>query len=862
MTTVKKNIFKFSVFVSVLISISLFFLLETPKKETTTQPLNDEYQEEEFEEEPEENLQTEAPFDPNTLKGEALEKYNQWKQNLDKSGYKFTNYDTLVSSEKKFLKFDNMPLAPNSYAYANNNITGSWNQKNLELFDDSGFRADGSVYDPVNEELYAVSFAGHLYKIDESAPIKWSLRNHKKNVLGDDLNGINLPDNSFRLLHQKSNGGMEFSDDEGRNWIDANGALFQSSWNYKTVVTKTPTGRRIVAHGGSYISGDAYDRLFISTDYGLNYTESSVKFKKSDFEVVINKPHNSNSVYCFAKRKSDSRLLIYKMEEGDSDFSPYASPAQTFSGALKVFGTLVGGKYYFYISAGNTNIFYSDDEAKTWTQTSNNNNSPLMEIHPTSPNVCFKGFVDLYMSTDYGATWSSNNHYFNTYYAWDLQHMKTYNKESGGTITFVGLDFGSYYSNNPRLSNSWVSINTGSPIIMAYDAATSDINNRAYTANQDRGSQGFIDTPNSNNIYEADREANTDVLRVALSKDESSAWFWYYYGTIGHASVLNGGNYSTVVKKDYYTSWWATSMTPSPNPNEDAIYIPAGGTQLNKFTFNGTTILKTLHPFVFSGAPISFGYSDLNTNRWYVGLKNGPLMYSSDGGVTFTQSSYTGTWPKQDDSHRKRRTVIATSTTDEATVYFAGKGNMFLISNDGGATFSNHNSGLAVTRITDLTVSPNGKYVFASCETDGAWVYSVDQDQWFAMTGEHVPNVQFTDVQFIKSKNLVRFATYGSGVLDFNINESLLSTKKKSEIKIGNIKAIPNPTSGAFEITVPQSKSEIKINIYTESGTLISNKTYKQQHGKVVLDLANAASGIYLAKIYLDHPITVKILKK
>jgi len=39
----------------------------------------------------------------------------------------------------------------------NDALIGSWSQKNLILFEDSGFRANGSVYDPINKELFVVS---------------------------------------------------------------------------------------------------------------------------------------------------------------------------------------------------------------------------------------------------------------------------------------------------------------------------------------------------------------------------------------------------------------------------------------------------------------------------------------------------------------------------------------------------------------------------------------------------------------------------------------------------------------------------------------------------------------------------------
>ncbi len=864
----KKNTLKLSILVSLLFVLSLVFFNQFKKKQITNEPYN-EYQEEAYEEEPEDEFLEAAAFDSSELEGEALIEYNQWREALEASGYKFTDFDTLVSSTKSFFKKASTLESIVDYSYANNTITGSWTQKNMvsdnnSIYnDDNGYRSDGSAYDPVNEVLYVVSTPGHLYKIDENSNIKWSLRNHKKNLRGDDFTGINLPDNSFRLLHQKPNGAMEFSDDEGRNWVDANGAIFQSSWNYKTIVTKTPTGRRIVAHGGSYVIGAAYERLFISTNYGLNYTESSFRFKKSDFKVTICKPHNSNSVYCFVRRNSDSKIFIYRMGENDKDFSLILEPTQTFTGVESVFGSLVNGVTHFYISTRNQDIFYSSDEGATWTQTSNNNDRNLVDVHPTQPNICFKGFLELFKSTDYGATWTRNFHYLKTHYVWDLQYMKTYDKESGGNFTFVGTDFGSFYSTNPSNWNSWVSINSGSPNVLAYDAASSDLYNKTYTANQDRGAHGFIDDDGGNGIYETINEANTDILRVALAKNESSIWFWYYTGNIGRNDVVSGGGADSVVRRDFYSNWWATSMIPSPDPNEDAIYIPAGGSQLNKFNYDGNTIVRTFHPFVFSGPPISFGYSQLNTNRWYVGLKTGSFMYSTNGGATFTQSSYSGIWPGQDDSYKKTRTVIATSPTQEATVYFAGKGNRFLISNDGGVTFSNHNSGLSVFRIMDMDVSPDGKYVFAACGTDGPWIYAINQDRWFKMTGSDVPEVvEFTDAQFIASKNLIRFATYGSGVLDFSINESLLSVEENITNKLGDIKILPNPTSGIFEITIPKFRQEVVVDLYSETGAIISKKIYRNLNGKVTLNIKNQAAGIYYAKVFLDKPMTLKVVKR
>ena len=794
----KKNTLKIVSFVSFAL-IVLGFVLVKGNLLQFNETYEDDYHHEEYGEDYEESAEEIAyemamdeqslpkPFIFSNLRGDALAEYSTWLINAEKTNFTFSNTDDFSSYFETAKR--NMTMLPaEEYSYANSTLSGTWDQKYLHMtsstapgYSEGGFRTDGSLYDPVNEEMYIVSFAGHIYKIDEDAPIKWSLRNHTKSFEGDKFNGVNLIDGSFRMLNQKDNGGMEFSDDEGRTWMDANGAFFEGSANYTTVVTKKDASKRIVAHGArrNTSAGNAwYDYVYFSIDYGLNYTQSALNFQSNAFDVEILKPHSSRAVYLFAKRNSDSKLFVYKMGENDTDFALLHEPTTAIGGLESVEGTTVSGTTHFYISYGNTNIYYSGDEGATWTQsiTSSDTGRNIAEVHPTQPNMVFKGFVELWISTDYGVNWTRNQHVLsnNDIYVWDLQHFKTFDKEDGGFFTISGYDFGTYYSETPEDWNSWISVSRGNPTTMCYDADTSEKYNRIFTANQDRGSQSFLDDTNHDTTLPIPtiREANTDVLRVTIGNDGESAWYWYYYGAIGRSSVTDGGNFRTVVsKRDLYTNWAATSMIPSPIPSEDAVYIP-WGTQLQKITYDGSVVERTLHSYVFPEAAHSFGYSNVNTNRWYAGLQSGKFMYSTNGGNSFTNSTFNGSWPQGDNSHRKRRAVIATSPIDEATVYYAGKGNNFLISVDGGQSFTNHNDGLTVDRIVDMEATPNGQFIFAACEFDGAWVYALQQDKWFKMDGADVPDaVGFTDVQYIDSENVVRFATYGSGIIDFSLNE-------------------------------------------------------------------------------------------
>lgn len=787
----KKNTPKW-LFLSSLLTLLIIVLINKNNFNISDTYYGDYYEEGHKEDESEEEIAYEmalekeshpATFDPTALQGKELLQYKKWLNDLDASGFKFSSEEDFTNYSKTASKNMQTSFVPEEVSYANNTLSGFWDQKNITLFDGSGFRADGSLYDPVNKNFYVVSFAGHLYKIDEGADKEWLLRNDQKSFSNNDyrlrglhFNGVNLSDGTFRLLNQQKNGGMEFSDDEGRTWITANGAFFTNGNNYKTLVANKGTGKKIVAFGNQKDGVGWRHSVFISNDYGLNYNESSVVVYTPQYDANILKPYGSNTIYYFVLRKSDNRLSIYKMEENDSDFSLLSETFPGIEGVTSLKGATVNGVTTIYVSYNNNTIFYTTNEGTTWTKTGETpQDRDITDIHPTKPNICFSGFTRLNISFDYGNTWVNNGNKLPPIdHVWDLQHFRSYEKEDGSYFTFAGFDFGSYYSSTPEEWDSWIPINRGNPSMMSYDAATSEKHNRIYSANQDRGSQSILgnDEGKPDFVSPALREANTDILRVAIAKGGESAWYWYYYGSIGRSTVVGGGDISTVTKKDFYGNFTATMMVASPNVTEDAVYIPWSN-QLQKISYDGNAINRTLHSYTFPETILSFGYSEINTNRWYVGLASGKVMYSTDGGNSFSQSSYSGSWPQgQVSSSTKRSPVIATSPIDEATVYYAATGSNFLISTDGGKTFTNHNDGLTVNRIQDLDASPNGQYIFAACEFDGAWVFSVQQDKWFKMESVNLPKeIRYSDVEFIASENLVRYGTYGSGIIDLRLDQ-------------------------------------------------------------------------------------------
>jgi subtilisin-like proprotein convertase family protein len=119
--------------------------------------------------------------------------------------------------------------------------------------------------------------------------------------------------------------------------------------------------------------------------------------------------------------------------------------------------------------------------------------------------------------------------------------------------------------------------------------------------------------------------------------------------------------------------------------------------------------------------------------------------------------------------------------------------------------------------------------------------------------------------------DIFQFQTYND-VFDINVkhgDELLIKSSVEcegvyaSKIQLfSEIIAYPNPTKDIFEVSLPNQTGHINVEIYSVLSRLISNKQYEIENGKIKLNLANYASGIYFVKFNLDESHTLKIVKE
>ena len=77
-----------------------------------------------------------------------------------------------------------------------------------------------------------------------------------------------------------------------------------------------------------------------------------------------------------------------------------------------------------------------------------------------------------------------------------------------------------------------------------------------------------------------------------------------------------------------------------------------------------------------------------------------------------------------------------------------------------------------------------------------------------------------------------------------------------------DVKAYPNPSKGIFDVYIPTDKKQINIEVYTMYSQLISTKTYNVIGGKVHIDIANKAPGVYIVKVPEMEGVIIKVVKQ
>ena len=116
--------------------------------------------------------------------------------------------------------------------------------------------------------------------------------------------------------------------------------------------------------------------------------------------------------------------------------------------------------------------------------------------------------------------------------------------------------------------------------------------------------------------------------------------------------------------------------------------------------------------------------------------------------------------------------------------------------------------------------------------------------------------------QFETSETNFSVAVRQGDLLEVQSAKSCEGVYSKTVVELPEaVHAYPNPTNGRFKIVVPTAKEQIYVEVFTMDAKLISKAYYPVENQSVQLNIENNANGVYLAKVGLEKPVNVIVIK-
>ena len=756
-----------------------------------------------------------SPSKTIVVKGENKEnniKREKWIKEMHKAA-PGTNW-RLMDFKTRLLKYKNKKKKINLKESTNGNVSGFWKEvgsKNL------AGRTHLVDVDTSTGSVYLASSGGNIWKgeIDSN---NWVSINDQFQITG--INMIrNIPYNTGKRLLVSSDkwciNGFFYSDDDGANWNIANGLSNIANWGYiKRAVVTNDNNHSIylLALEWDYVNWNSQTTIYLSTDKGENFS-AILSFDSPSYGDVNNFDlwtdyYGSGTVYLIENNN------FYKFDD-NNNLVPIGSFTLNATGSEWLTGNETTNNTYLYVLVshdGQSDFYGSDDSGVNCSfRGTINNATPFMKnsfiCSAKNPNVLYFGGVECYRSYDGGNNWTRLNKWWEYYNSpenklhADIPGINSFLDKNANEIDFINTDGGTYISYDSLLSVHNISL-SNLYVSQYYSTYTCRFNtNILHAGSQDQGYQMTTINPDSGTV-DFTQVISGDYGHIVSGDDGASIWMVYPTFAAYYPDVNNNQNsiWWNFVGSGFY---WMPPLMEDPS-SPDKVYLAGGGTNGGSHIFhlnyhNGAISYEEL-TFDFSNGSNSqisaMGYSSVDTNYRYVLTNNGKFYSSSDGGNNWTLTpDYTGPG-----AHYFYGASILASPVQSSRVYIAGSGysnSPVFVSNDYGQTFTAIDNGLPNTLVYELKSTPDESKVFAATEL-GPYVYIPSDNQWYDMMDSISPDQVYWCVDYIPAINIVRFGTYGRGIWDFVINQTLVAdfTASSTDICRGDTINFTDQTSG------------------------------------------------------------------
>ena len=509
-----------------------------------------------------------------------------------------------------------------------------------------------------------------------------------------------------------------------------------------------------------YLDPSDQDKVFVSsnrgfyksTDAGANFTNNLAQ-SLNDIKI---KPGDSNIIY--AANDND----VFKSTDNGDTFQLADTGLPVSSGRLALAVTAASPNNLYVLSAASNNsfqgLYLSTDNGSNYSRLDDGSldlfggstqayYDMALEVSDINSNNIYIGVLDVYRSTNGGASFSQWNSWSNptgsTYTHADIHMIREFN----GNM-FFGTDGGVYEL--PAGTAQTTDLTEGLAIGQFYRISVSPQTSENIVGGlQDNGGYAYSDS-NWKNFYGA------DGMDTAVDPNNPNR----YYGFIqngGGLYITNdaGASLAGSVSGPETGNW----ITPLVMNKEGELY--AGYNSLYKLESGQFQVVSSSLGDRIDGMAID----PLDSDIMYLFI-NSNLHKSEDRGVTF--NIVESFFPRN-------ITSVAVSSTDNAVVYLTTTSGVFRSVN-GGLDFEDITSNLPGD--TKLVVKHQGLHpdnpIYVGTSLG---VYRLDDtsDQWEPFSN-NLPNTAVRDIEINEIDGNITIATYGRGVWRSAVPETQAST--------------------------------------------------------------------------------------
>ena len=577
------------------------------------------------------------------------------------------------------------------------------------------------------------------------------------------------------------------------------------------------------------------DGLWLSTDGADSWTKTMA----GTFRDVVHHPTNPSIVY------SSQDLGALRSTDGGWTWNPMGSPVM--STELMLFAVTPADPAVIAAFSAAGMYFRSNDAGVTWepgwwtSVTTYNWYAMAHAISPVDANTILVGGVDIYLSTDAGASWNRTSDWFGwpaTNYSHADHRALTFVPGSGNQI-LNGNDGGVFKSND--LGATWVDLSKDLIITQLYrlalDPTDPDI---IFAGAQDNGVVRMDGASARMSVLADGMESVVDYNNPSIVYANAQ------YGRL-HQSFDGGITFTDISTSSGLSSnSWVAPLVIHPT---DPSIIYYGGVELYELT-NGV-ITNDLSQGAGNASGIdgvhSIAVCESDPDHIYFirdvypgtgGLPN--VQMTPDGGNTWVDITaglpVTLAFP----------TWIAVDPNDPDGVYVTFSGfeasEKVYYSSNGGLTWTNISGTLPNVPVNAIVLEEwdHGVYI----GTDYGVYYRYDgTTDWIAYS-DGLPRVIVTDLEIHDGVQKLRAATYGRGVWETDLDH-FASIPSGKEVVV--FSAYPNPTSGTITIRGDFSQAENGVlRVFDIVGREVFSASVDATDNEWSFDLSDEANGRYI----------------